>query len=82
MFLCSADIFVIGRPVNAKVEKGVCQQICESGNVLNCQVSSLAGVLMWHHYYISTSLREVPPQKNWFYLGLCPKLWVGGGQES
>ena len=22
------------------------------------------------------------PKKNRFYLGLCPKLWVGGGQKS
>ena len=32
-------------PVNAKVEKGICEQICESRNVLNSHVSPLPRVL-------------------------------------
>ena len=36
---------VMESPVNAKVEKCICEQICESRNVLNCYVSPLPRVL-------------------------------------
>ena len=34
------------------------------------------------HLNQNNSVREGVQKKLRFYLGLCPKLWVGGGQES
>ena len=58
----------MGSPVNAEVEKGVCEQICESRNVLNSQVSSLAGVLgdiviiiLTHHFQCAFNTFKIFP---------------------
>ena len=36
----------------------------------------------WHHGHRHNCHRGKHPQKNLSFLGLSPKLWVGGGEES